>query len=211
MSEKNRETLKSYFKDGELTLESSFHDFIDTYGTKDELNVIEAQVILDGYTYIINSSDELLSYNFTDIPDNFATTNSLTSAKGLQLGNSVSYIGDYAFYNCSSLTRELVIPDSVTSIGSYAFYGCSGLLGDLVISNSIVSIGKESLVGLDGLTAIYINASSSVFVGTGAFLSTVKNLYVHSDYLSEYDVTWKTAQDFTGNVLEWTSYPNVMI
>ena len=35
-------------------------------------------------------------------------------------------IGDYAFYNCSSLT-SITIPDSVTSIGSNAFSGCGNL------------------------------------------------------------------------------------
>ncbi|MDD2961885.1 MAG: leucine-rich repeat domain-containing protein [Muribaculaceae bacterium] len=40
--------------------------------------------------------------------------------------NSVTSIGDYAFYGCSGLT-SVTIPNSVTSIGDYAFYGCSGL------------------------------------------------------------------------------------
>ena len=35
-------------------------------------------------------------------------------------------IGNYAFYNCSSLT-SVTIPNSVTSIGSSAFENCSGL------------------------------------------------------------------------------------
>ncbi|MBR2406031.1 MAG: leucine-rich repeat protein, partial [Clostridia bacterium] len=39
---------------------------------------------------------------------------------------SVTSIGNYAFYGCSSLT-SVTIPDSVTSIGEEAFYGCSSL------------------------------------------------------------------------------------
>ena len=39
---------------------------------------------------------------------------------------SVTRIGDWAFYDCSSLT-SVTIPNSVTSIGVAAFYGCSAL------------------------------------------------------------------------------------
>ena len=62
--------------------------------------------------------------------------NPLTYAKHLFVGNnevtdvvisnSVTSIGNYAFYNCSSLT-SVTIPNSVTSIGRLAFSGCSGL------------------------------------------------------------------------------------
>ncbi len=40
--------------------------------------------------------------------------------------NSVTSIGEGAFYGCSGLTN-VTIPNSVTSIGEGAFYGCSGL------------------------------------------------------------------------------------
>ena len=43
------------------------------------------------------------------------------------IGNSVTKIGNYAFYNCSSLTN-ITIPDRVTSIGGNAFGGCSSLI-----------------------------------------------------------------------------------
>ena len=41
-------------------------------------------------------------------------------------GDSVTSIGEFAFYGCSSLA-SVVIPDSVTSIGSQVFDSCSAL------------------------------------------------------------------------------------
>ena len=40
--------------------------------------------------------------------------------------DSVTSIGDWAFYGCSSLS-SITIPDSVTEIGFGAFYGCNSL------------------------------------------------------------------------------------
>ena len=41
----------------------------------------------------------------------------------LVIPNSVTSIGNYAFYECKGLT-SVTIPNSVTSIGEYAFYDC---------------------------------------------------------------------------------------
>ena len=49
-----------------------------------------------------------------------------TEITNLIIPNSVTSIGNYAFYSCSGLT-SVTIPNSVTSIGSRAFYYCSGL------------------------------------------------------------------------------------
>ena len=103
-------------------------------------------VIPDSVTSIGNSAfyscSSLTSVSITDIAAwcaiSFGTYNAnpLYYAKNLYLNNelvtdlvipdSVTSIGDYAFYYCSSLT-SVVIPDSVTSIGSHVFYGCSSL------------------------------------------------------------------------------------
>lgn len=57
----------------------------------------------------------------------------------LVIPGSVTSIGRYAFYNCSSLAK-VNIPNSMTSIGSAAFSGCSGLTS-VTIPDSVISIG----------------------------------------------------------------------
>ena len=44
----------------------------------------------------------------------------------INIPNSVTTIGNYAFSNCSGLT-SINIPNSVNSIGNSAFFNCSGL------------------------------------------------------------------------------------
>ena len=70
----------------------------------------------------------------------------------------VTYIDDYAFYECSGLT-ELTIGNSVESIGNYAFSGCSNLTGSLTIGNSVESIGNYAFFGCNGLTELTIGNS----------------------------------------------------
>ena len=75
--------------------------------------------------------------------------------------NSVTSIGDYAFSDCSSLT-SITIPNSVTSIGWNAFWGCSGLTS-VTIGNSVTSIGGLAFYGCSGLTSVTIpNSVTSI-------------------------------------------------
>lgn len=57
----------------------------------------------------------------------------------INLPNSVTSIGERAFYNCTSIF-SITIPNSATSIGEYAFWGCSSIF-TITIPNSVTSIG----------------------------------------------------------------------
>ena len=67
--------------------------------------------------------------------------------------NSVTIIGDWAFYNCYSLT-SINIPNSVTTIGNSVFKDCISLTS-ITIPNSVTTIGRCAFTG-SNLTSVTI-------------------------------------------------------
>ncbi len=80
--------------------------------------------------------------------------------------DSVTSIGDTAFYYCSNLTG-VTIPDSVTSIGDFAFYHCNNLTG-VTIPDSVTSIGDSAFSYCVSLTSVTI-PDSVTSIGEHAF------------------------------------------
>ena len=80
--------------------------------------------------------------------------------------NSVTSIGEYAFYYCQSL-RSIMIPEGVESIGDSAFSSCSNLTS-INIPSSVTSIGNFAFSHCSNLTSIDI-PSSVTSIGSWAF------------------------------------------
>ena len=100
---------------------------------------------------------------------NTLTDELVFGCKNTVIPNSVTSIGNNAFYNCRGLTGSLVIPNSVDTIGSCAFYNCSGLTGSLVIPSSVMGIGASAFQGCSGFTGSLTIPDSVIEIGASAF------------------------------------------
>ena len=80
--------------------------------------------------------------------------------------DSVTTIGESAFWNCSSLT-SITIPDSVTTIGKGAFMLCESLT-TVTIGDSVTSIGNYAFKCCNSLTSVTIPDSVTT-IGFQAF------------------------------------------
>lgn len=108
-----------------------------------------------------------------------------TLVTDLVIPDGVTYIGDYAFRGCNSLTK-VKIGDGVTSIGVYAFGRCASLT-DITISDSVTYI--------DFATFAYCYSLENVILGRG--VTSIGNA-VFEDCISLTSITIPDSVTFIG-------------
>lgn len=130
----------------------------------------------DGGDYVITltvtGTAKFLSKNSTCgllMKSNFNSSESYcyrNAIKKLFIGDSVTSIGDLAFYTCCSL-ESVTIPDSVTSFGSGTFSNCYSLIS-ITIPDSVTSVTGNFNSGNYSLRSITI-PDSVTFIDGYAF------------------------------------------
>ena len=151
----------------------SYSDGVCVNCGENESNKYDYCLLEDGTVEIIGYTDseakliipsEIDGYTVTRIGD-YAFYN-CTSLTKIAIPNSVTSIGIYAFYYCTSLT-EITIPNSITSMGAWVFADCTSLT-DVILGNGVTSIGNSAFYNCTSLTEITIpcgvtNIDSSTF------------------------------------------------
>ena len=115
--------------------------------------------------------------------------------------DSVTEIGSFAFYECSSLT-SITIPNSVTEIGSFAFDSCNSLTS-ITIPNSVTSIGLSAFNSCSSLKSVYCKPTTPPTLGESDVFdlnASDRKIYVPSSSVSAY----KSAQ-------YWSEYADAIV
>ncbi len=108
---------------------------------------------LDGTVLTISGNGEMGDYYYDNVYSSSLAPWGRYVTK-VTIDKGVTNIGEYAFYECESLT-SITIPDSVTSIGNCAFWQCRRL-ATITIPDSVTCIGFSAFKNCTSLDSITI-------------------------------------------------------
>ena len=146
----------------------------------------------------------------------------IVGCQNTTIPNSVTSIGELAFWNCINLA-SIVIPNNITSIGKCAFTGCTGLTS-ISIPNSVTSIEYCTFTDCSKLATVII-PNSVTKIGEGAFMrcSKLSDVYCYAEQIPEtgndifgysnYEATLHVQEvciDTYSNAEQWKNFANII-
>ena len=115
-------------------------------------------------TLTISGTGTMKDYDYNNNPS--PANQKKGSVKKVVIKDGVTSIGNFAFYNCTSLT-SITIPDSVTIIELAAFNNCNNLTS-ITIPDSVTSIGDSAFELCNKLSSITLS-NNITSIGNWAF------------------------------------------
>ena len=178
---------------GDSTVEVTYQIYDENYSDLTATTIPET-VTYNGKTYTVVA---IGNWAFADRPQYFSANEINNTLKLINIPKTVKTIGSYAFYGCVALKTINFLGDGLTTIGNYAFYDTGslfaidfpktlktigsyafynpypsskyrGLTGTLVIPNSVTTIGQFAFYQLSDLTSVTIGNSVAT-IGSNAF------------------------------------------
>lgn len=121
-----------------------------------------------------------ITKHVTAIPDNAFLL--CTSVSEINVAGEYTSIGTSAYE--STGLNKIVVPDSVTTIGDYAFYACEKVTS-VVVGKGATSIGEWAFANLTELESIvFEEGANDLAIGNNAFYATVEQYSYEIDIYS---------------------------
>ena len=151
---------------------------------------------------IITSTSHEYEYSHPNSYEWVANT-LIAGCKNTVIPNTVTSIGQYAFYGNTSLT-SINIPNSVSSIGSYAFYNCSALTS-ISIPNSVSNIQGSAFRNCSALTSINIpNNLSSISSYTFSGCTSLASISIPSGVTTIDSYAFENCSSLKSITIPWS-------
>ena len=116
--------------------------------------------------------------------------------KSVTLNESLTHVGDYAFYDCGKL-EEINMSESLEYIGQFSFENCTSLK-EFYIGENFKTIANESFIGCSNLKKVYAHSLAVLLnvdirgasAGGGYYspLSHDAELYIDNELITEIEI-----------------------
>ncbi len=146
-------------------------------GTALGYSYTDAKGITWNYEFIPDSTDVVILKGASQAAVSGAT-GAVTVPSTLG-GYTVRRIGQYAFYNCTAVTK-VTIPSTVHEIGNDAFSGCTGLTS-LELPTAITEIDMRAFKNCRSLASVYLPSSLTTLGGSAFYgCTSLETVTFHS-------------------------------
>lgn len=107
----------------------------------------------------VSGSGRMPDYSTSDQAPWYSKRREITSAV---IGNGITHIGSYAFYDCCNLT-DISISESVTRIGKGVFTSCTSLKS-VSIPAGVAQISSNLFEGCESLAGIWVDENNEAYI-----------------------------------------------